>query len=540
MKRLFESSGTRWLWGVTIGLIGVVVFGMGWISYLYRDITQLPVIASDEFLFIRTLFKMADAISRHDWVGTFNYTWFNYGFAYFLGTLVITLPGMLTDQWTWIVMAPRMISTLSVAFSLGLIVDLFSRFRRPWVGLWVSLGIVSMPYVWQVGTWFHPDCLMLFWCVCMIWALARDRGQSGRFFWWAVIFLGCAIGTKFQAILVTPILLAYWASYRVDDFKREGYHAGLFRRMGRDACRIVVTLSGIFFVWNPYIVHPMGFKAFKRLLDINLAWGTEVVSIVDRFRFGVMLSYAGPIVIGIVGGAVATSVVIACRRWTDFESRLIGIVGATAVLNILYMVLAVNNGWPHYYLVPVVLMWIAGVYTVFRFHNRIGIGLLVACIGVNLNYGVHMIYTELHRRNTEVARDTYRSARESVTQILAPLVTPGDTVLATTVSIVDFRTLGIGYLDLDAEVKNIQRRYVVQDAHEAYFRARGFSIMPPFRDHTWIVIDKRTPYFKVGLEGGGDLEFYKDARHLISELVAGKWGYSLVYESADVLILRRR
>lgn len=177
--------------GATIALIAIVVFGMGWISFQYRDIAQLPVIASDEILFIRTLFKMADSISRHDWVSTFNYTWFNYGFGYFLGTLGVTLPGTILNQWTWIVMAPRMISTISVALSLGLIVNLFSRFRRPWVGLFAAVGIVSMPYVWEVGIWFHPDCLMLCWCMWTIWALAKDRARIGPFFGSRCVFGMC-------------------------------------------------------------------------------------------------------------------------------------------------------------------------------------------------------------------------------------------------------------------------------------------------------------------------------------------------------------
>ena len=293
--------------GATIALIAIVVFGMGWISFQYRDIAQLPVIASDEILFIRTLFKMADSISRHDWVSTFNYTWFNYGFGYFLGTLGVTLPGIILNQWTWIVMAPRMISTISVALSLGLILNLFSRFRSPWVGLFAAVGIVSMPYVWEVGTWFHPDCLMLCWCMWTIWALAKDRGRIGPLFWRAVVFLGCAIGTKFQAILVTPIILIYWASYRWDDFKRVGPHAEILRKILREGCRLGVTLGGIFWIWNPYIIHPMGFKAFNRLLGINLSWGTELVSVIDRFRFGAMLPYAGPFVIGLGGVAALLS-----------------------------------------------------------------------------------------------------------------------------------------------------------------------------------------------------------------------------------------
>ncbi|NBV83468.1 hypothetical protein EBR57_05030 [bacterium] len=530
---MMENS-SRWAKILAYIVLGASFVAMLGISYRYRSILLMPEITSDEFLFIRTIFKLSNSVATANWVEVFNYTWFNYGFGYFAAVLLTTLPGMLCDQWTWIVMVPRLWSIVPMIIALGAIFSTFSIWRRPWAGLAAVIGILSMPYMWQVGTWFHPDSLMMAWITGVIWAFARDDGRLGSYFWAGVGLFGCAIGTKFQAVLLAPLVVMYWGSYRVAPLKME------LVKCLKEGIGILGMVAGIFWIWNPYIVHPMGFKAFKRLLEINTEAGSALVPYVDRLQMGAVIPYGWPVVVGLVFGGTVVGGIVSLINWKDPRSRLVGIVATAVILNTGYLVLFVNKGWAHYYLVPIVFAWIAVADVTARLRKGLAMPVLASLFCWNAVYATSVLRTEFYRRDAILAADRDRLVRNQVTEILKSRLRPGDRIVATQLAIVDFQVIGVSYLDVNADMKSIRRRALVRDAHDDYFKSRGFSIIPEFTPYRWIVVSKRTPYFLPAMARPGEAAFFTDGRRLIDEMGAGKWGYEGVYDSPDLLILRQK
>ncbi|MEJ2487830.1 MAG: glycosyltransferase 87 family protein, partial [Anaerolineales bacterium] len=133
------------------------------------------------------------------------YQYYIYGFPYFAYSALVILPlkffGSLSDQFPLIMLILRQAtSVLPMVFSAYWLVNLQTKYRNLWVGIFLLVFLLAVPAVVQNNFWWHPDGLTMLTVVAVIYFLNRDNFTYGSDFLWAAFACGISTGIKFTGI----------------------------------------------------------------------------------------------------------------------------------------------------------------------------------------------------------------------------------------------------------------------------------------------------------------------------------------------------
>ena len=358
------------------GYIGYWLYAAVFLALSFRA-THLPSLmlaVSDEYTFIIVLLKMKNAFLEGNIPQIFSYSFFNYGFAYFFGLMLITLPAILLEKWAWVIVIPRILSAVSALAATFLIHKLLEKQSKP-ISLLAVFGLATMPGFWIYGTWFHPDWSMTAALLAAIFAFTRDHWQLNKQYWIGCLCLGLAVGIKLQALTFVPLLGLYLLQA----------HQHTYWQRFKTCILGLGIVIGTFLLCNPYLIHPEGRIAFFRALNINMISNTSnhgvgtAVSLHEKLSGAIGMYFFRPELAIILCGILLA---MGYRFWISLKkpSSMMDAVAVITTLNLIYLLFAVNKNWGHYYIAPMTLAWLVSMAALAHLnekHRRISVTELV-------------------------------------------------------------------------------------------------------------------------------------------------------------------
>ena len=132
------------LWGWVLGLIIVLVgFGLVVMAVRWSDIAMLPLATVDEDTFVQVIAHMWTGFHTGSIKTIATYSFYTYGLGYFLLAFLAALPGFLMGHCGWVVVAPRLLSSMAALGSLGLIYGICSQWAGRRGGLIAIIGVLT-------------------------------------------------------------------------------------------------------------------------------------------------------------------------------------------------------------------------------------------------------------------------------------------------------------------------------------------------------------------------------------------------------------
>lgn len=340
-------------WKVIFLVFFITFVGLIYFDLQNTDIGFLQLHSLDEYTFHSSLQHMVNSVLTGNFSGLFGFSFYQYGFIYFFLNLLVALPGILTDNFSWAIFAPRALTSL---FAIGSLIFIY-KFSRLFIdtipATIFTLIFISMPAFWFNATWFHPDWSMTFFLSAFIYFLAKDNWRFEKYFKLAVICFGLALAFKYQAITAIPLL----GLYIFYDQIRELSITNLFLPIKRFLISIGVVFA-IFILGNPYILHPMGWQAFKGSFLSNMESNATnhgagtIVSFQEKINFALGDYYLNIIFIFIL---ILSCLWLTWRFINKAEKSIFAIIAINFLINIGYLLLFVNKSWQMYYL-PVMVI----------------------------------------------------------------------------------------------------------------------------------------------------------------------------------------
>lgn len=490
---------------------------------------------SDEYTFIMVLIKMKNALLTGNIPQIFSYSFFNYGFAYFFGLLLITLPAILLQKWELVILLPRIFSAISALLTAFFIQKTLGKAPKPIIFL-ALFGLASMPGFWIYGTWFHPDWSMTAALLAAVFAFHKDCWQLKKYYWMGSVCLGIAMGIKFQALTFVPLLGLYLIQAKQFPY----WQRFKFGILGFG----ITTIT--FLACNPYLIHPQGRIAFLRALRINMISNANnhgvgtIVSLQSKLEGAIGTYFFRPELAAIL---FAIIVVITIRFWIPFKKQplLLDSVAVITCVNLIYLFFAVNKNWGHYYIAPMTLGWLVVMGELARLKKKQAHILTgIVCIAViwNLAKSTPTMYAHCQNTPYKLALQKAAPLTHEITQTLLGKTTSQMTILADSSTVIDTNSLAIPFEAIHRVYGPLRKDHFDESAHHKRFLDLGLTHYPSFIPKSWIVIDASLLGLKQ-YENRADFQDYKDGIQIIEALQKGQFGYHMIYQSERVIIFAR-
>ena len=179
---------------VAAALVFLATKGLDWGYVTATDV--------DAYAFLGVHQRILEGLASGNVKQAFTYAFYNYGYGYFLLNTLFIAP-FSGFEWGWILM-PRLLSLGWTMGTLWLIYRMTKRVAGPWLGIMIVSLVLSLPFFIKAAIWTHPEMMMLFFLVAMfeLLLLALDHKR----FLQAALYFGLAVGVKFQAITMGPLL----------------------------------------------------------------------------------------------------------------------------------------------------------------------------------------------------------------------------------------------------------------------------------------------------------------------------------------------
>ena len=232
-------------------LLGIV-FWMAWIP------NTLDIVDGADYAWYQSLFLMHDAVTgaadRRLIVSNAYYGW-----PFWLVTFAASFPffGNGWENESGVLLASRFVTCVfGVAGVVTFGATLSEEVRRRQMGnVWLVLPclllVLLMPIWWKMVVRIHPQMMLFFFEVLVLFFLNRDEGRLSKYYWAAVGAAGCALAIKIEAAMMAPMFLAY--TLRVLLLSRTDPRHGLTALLGGAAAAFV-----IFVLLNPYVLTAAG------------------------------------------------------------------------------------------------------------------------------------------------------------------------------------------------------------------------------------------------------------------------------------------
>ena len=543
-RTLFTSEYKIW-----VPLIGGVSIVLLYLSLHNTEIGLLQLHSIDEYVFHGSVLYMYHSLIRLHLAGMFGYGFYQYGFIYFFLNLLACLPGLVFHQ-TWLtIVVPRLVTGFFAVASLLVIYRFARLYLEKIPAVLFATFFITMPAFWYNATWFHPDWVMTFFLLATAFCLARDYGHFGRHFYAGIICYGLAVAFKYQAITFFPLIGLYIF-----------YDLGTLRIPTQLRAKLktflvsLASIGSIFLIANPYILHPMGWRAFSTSFVQNMLsnatnhGNSGVVSVSEKISEAITSYYCNILFVFLL--LVATTWLVTRYR-TDRERSIFIMLAANFLVNIAYLLFFVNKAWQVYYL-PVITTGLLVTLAFIRHipPKRLTVYLLCALLIQIVSFNTTYITTLTMSRDKAAAPDfiTYSPQEQLVLQnfihhTLAGRVPPTAIVLISAYTPFQFEAVGLPFENVNTIYGALDRSAFDADAYLAGQRAYWGSLktdaelMKTFKPADFIILRKDAPYIDTTrITGIVDQKSYYSAHDLILGLYHGAYPYTLLGENPYVVI----
>jgi len=181
---------------------------------------------------------------------------YHYGYPFYLTSFLSLLPLRLLSGQSFfantqlnLLILRQAISVLPMILTIGVLVYLQTRFRRPLLAAGLALFLFSIPgVVRQDIQWWHPDAMTVLAVALTIFFLQRDRLRLGRSFLLAAFFCGLASAIKLQGFFFFLTIPGYLLVGIVKKFFA-------LRRAAVAGLAFVALMSAVIVLSNPFLFY---------------------------------------------------------------------------------------------------------------------------------------------------------------------------------------------------------------------------------------------------------------------------------------------
>lgn len=524
--------------------LAIIFILLVWINIAWSNLSILQIKSIDEYAFHNSLLRMHEGVLNFELKKFFSFGFFSYGFIFFLTNLVAVFPFLADAGSNLSIILPRIVTSIFAIITLFYLLKIAQLQKANILEQVILLFlIVLMPGFWTNATWFHPDYMMTAFLCASIYYLSLDNKQYGKHFRIGIILWGFAIATKIQAITFAPVLLGMiiWKLYK----RKIGIHAA-FRLISIAG----IIILGTFVVTNPYIIHPLGAKAWWNVFQANILSNATNHGLTGDVTLWQKLSVA-------VGGyyfsvplfalMLLSAVWHIIKDWKSNQLTANSLIAFYVLANIIYLLFAVNKAWNHYYLAPLLMGTILIISAVKQIRAMpkallISWALLFSVIIIqSYSFGDRFIERIVLRSDRKIiSADSLNRGKQVIhredellalshenTDFIKSYI-DADTVLAISPYTV------FDYVSLDMKYDEV--KIIYGPLREEYFHYSEKNKNPA----NLIVLRKNDIYFsKERLSMRIDQTGYLHAKQFIEKWQTGQGEFSLVAQNAKLLIFRK-
>ena len=217
----FDQTQKKFIW------ISVLISLLYFVAFIFpnkaasENIKMVAVFEPDESVPLPYLLRMIEPADspKQALINFAFYDYYFYGFPYFAASALSLLPlvplGLIENISLVMVMLRQMISVLPILLTALFLVHIQTGFRS-YKSVVLLLLLLSIPAVVQNNFWWHPDSMVTFLSVVVIWLLNRDDLKFGPGYYLAAVTCGFTAGTKgigfyFFLTVFVYLLLGYFS-----------------------------------------------------------------------------------------------------------------------------------------------------------------------------------------------------------------------------------------------------------------------------------------------------------------------------------------
>jgi len=246
-------------------ILSIIFIVFTYLNYRNLELGFLQNYSPDGYAFHGSLLNMFEGVMSFDIKKLFTFNFYSYGFGFFALNLFVTFPFIMMENWEMTIYIPRIIVSIFAISSIYLIFKIARDYLDNISSILLSLIAISMPGFWINAFYFRPNWMMTFFIILSIYFLSKDVWKNEKYFWWSSISFGLAISTKIQAITFLPLIFLY---IFYDNLQNK-VNFNFFSKSKLFIKTLLLSFS-VFVLTNPYIIHPVGFKAFTNSFLDNL------------------------------------------------------------------------------------------------------------------------------------------------------------------------------------------------------------------------------------------------------------------------------
>jgi len=472
---------------------------------------------------------MYDGLTSLDIKKLFSFGFYTYGFGFFFINLIATAPFFALDNIEMTIYIPRIITSLFAVGSVWFVYKTASLYSTKYISILIAFIVLTMPGFYIYALRFAPDWMMIFFVTLSVYLFAKDDWSFKKYFWWATAAFGFALASKIQAITFIPFVFLY---IFYDSFKYKTFE-GLKQKIKLFLKFIGIALS-IFIITNPYLIHPIGLKAFTMSFVANMQsnatdHGVDTeITISDKLLNVIDIYYTG-VALFIIILALAIYISFTIFKKSSKKS-ILPLISIYSIVNIAYLFFIVNKAWPHYYLpiftlIPLILMYVTNR---FNKYNYLILGIFIA-LQVSLHIPEYRLL--LNPRFTgsppdiELSKEEQLKISNDLNTVLEPFVTSDTNILISAYQPFDFRSIGLAYENVHVINGPISKSmFILED----FINISNSKDPLKFIQKDFIVLAKNDIYFnKEKLKTRVDQDGFREAIEIIDNFNKGS---SLGYE----------
>ncbi len=513
---------------VIMGLIALVLLlAFGWINSQNTAIGFLNVMGLDEFEQAKYLWRMYDGLIHLNPIRFLSCHGFVYGFGSFWVSFVITLPFLIANNSDMVIFMARMISATSIVIWLLETYIIAKHWvSRPMAAMLTSLWL-TVPLVWKLGTWNHPDALMLAFIAVSIGYLLKDALATRsltRSYWISLILLAIAIATKLQIIIIAPFLVIYVV-----------LQSKSWSQFAKTALISLVIASGLYLAICPYLLHPVGRYAVMRSTLGTMAYNANnhgkntLVPTIDKWKSVTQNIAILPIVALLILGGSAQFIGLKNAKKTPLNSVQISL-AITGLASLMYLLYGVNKAWPHYYVPTLWMVFLAAVPLVKKLQTYLSEDRLVLIVVLLITTNMVLMVPQIKGLAIDPPKDmdTQRQRSAAIVTLLSGQVSANTHMLISSKTGFAYDKLGL----TNDQVQFIYGPLTLDMIDEAAFIKKWKKVdlkkypVRRFFVKNWIVFRTNDPLLT------------PQKSELIKQLFDGKLGYRVWFQNHDLIILK--
>lgn len=501
-------------------LIVLIVFAyFGWQDV---DIQYLRATSGDEKNFFIQLNNVLEGYLSFDLEKMFRIEFYNYGYIYYLLNVFVTTPFNLAEKYDWAIFAPRFLNGIFAVINLWIIYRICILFLSKKQSMLISFFFLFSPAFWHLGYRVKPDMLQSFFVLCSVYFLCLDNFAYKKNFYLSVLMLGLGIGVaKFQAIMFAPLLCIYVFIPFLNNPTLKKFWQGCWKSFV-----VVLCLLLIWIATNPYLLHPIGMRAWWNMFMLNMqsnATNHGSYTSVGFFDKLMMINYfyfSLLVVFPVVG-------LIIFLFFKKIE-KIFFVIFTTFFISLCYLLCFVNKAWEIYYL-STFFLFVLFLIPICSMKRWCWIYIFLLCLQI-INMGITRSFVLLKKDSKDLFLIKERG--NEITGVLSQIIESKDIKIYTDVS--DF-----AYNDLGLSFKNISQFY--GSFLPSYLDVEIFKREYPYKNsqkyfYQWdiIVISKE---FLQSIER--KILFEQDAKTSKETIEnIGQYGYQKIAETKNFLFFK--